>query len=42
MDDYMFHQHVKTCRNVTEEKSCLEIFNYSVRSARRSEICAIR
>jgi hypothetical protein len=30
MDDYFFKGHVTNCRNVTEETSYLEIFNYSV------------
>lgn len=30
MDDYFFKSHVKNCRNVTEDTSYLEIFNYSV------------
>lgn len=30
MDDYFFKQHVKACRNVSEDTSYLEIFNYSV------------
>ncbi|ROV98223.1 hypothetical protein VSDG_04474 [Cytospora chrysosperma] len=29
MDDYFFKGHVTNCRNVTEETSYLEIFNYS-------------
>lgn len=30
MDDYFFKNHVKACRNVSEDTSYLEIFNYSV------------
>lgn len=30
MDDYFFKNHVKACRNVIEDTSYLEIFNYSV------------
>lgn len=30
MDDYFFRNHVKACRNVSEDTSYLEIFNYSV------------
>lgn len=30
MDDYFFKNHVKACRNVVEDTSYLEIFNYSV------------
>jgi hypothetical protein len=30
MDDYMFKNHVKNCRNVEENTSYLEILNYSV------------
>ncbi len=30
MDDYMFRAHVKSCRNVVEKTSYLEILNYSV------------
>lgn len=30
MDDYFFKGHVDNCRNVTEDTSYLEIFNYSV------------
>ncbi|KAL1880606.1 hypothetical protein Daus18300_001217 [Diaporthe australafricana] len=29
MDDYFFKNHVKACRNVSEDTSYLEIFNYS-------------
>ncbi|KUI59573.1 hypothetical protein VP1G_06804 [Cytospora mali] len=29
MDDYFFKSHVNNCRNVTEDTSYLEIFNYS-------------
>lgn len=32
MDDYFFRNHVKACRNVAEDTSYLEIFNYSVRN----------
>lgn len=30
MDDYFFQHFVRSCRNVTETTSYLEIFNYSV------------
>lgn len=30
MDDYFFQHFVRSCRNVTEATSYLEIFNYSV------------
>jgi hypothetical protein len=30
MDDYMFKNHVQGCKNVVENTSYLEIFNYSV------------
>jgi hypothetical protein len=30
MDDYFFKNHVKACRNVSEDTSYLEIYNYSV------------
>lgn len=33
MDDYFFKGHVNNCRNVIEDTSYLEIFNYSVRYA---------
>lgn len=31
MDDYFFQHFVRSCRNVSEATSYLEIFNYSVR-----------
>ena len=30
MDDYMFRQHVHSCKNVVEDTSYVEIFNYEV------------
>lgn len=30
MDDYFFKAHVRGCKNVVEDTSYLEIFNYSV------------
>lgn len=35
MDDYFFQNYVRACRNVSENTSYLEIFNYSVRSCVR-------
>lgn len=34
MDDYMFKAHVQSCKNVVENTSYLEIFNYSVGAPR--------
>lgn len=31
MDDYFFQNYVRACKNVSENTSYLEIFNYSVR-----------
>lgn len=31
MDDYFFQNYVRACKNVTENTSYLEVFNYSVR-----------
>lgn len=35
MDDYFFKEYVRGCRNVVEDTSYLEIFNYSVRMGLR-------
>jgi hypothetical protein len=44
MDDYMFKNHVRSCKNVEEPTSYLEILNYSVRlppsDTRGSEPCS--
>lgn len=44
MDDYFFKNHVKACRNVSEDTSYLEIFNYSVcdclTSSPRTHVCS--